>query len=60
MLALIYGRSNDRWALAQNALKHLERDAGGQAAVDRYLDRHSADAAVSEADERLLQVLKAA
>jgi hypothetical protein len=60
VLALIYGRSNNRWAVAQSALKHLERDAGGQAAVSKHLDRYLADATVSEADERLLQVLKAA
>jgi len=61
VLALIYAKSNDRWGPAQKALKYLGLDAGGREAVASRLGRWlDDDADVSEADERLLQVLTAA
>lgn len=60
VFALIYGRSNDRWGVAQKALKLLDRDRGGQALIARFLQKQLADAELSESDERLLGVLQAA
>jgi len=36
-VALIYGRSANRWPVAQNALKYLEQDRGGQEAIAKAL-----------------------
>ena len=60
VFALIYARSNNRWPVAQNALKYLERDTGGQAMVASILRKHLPEANLSESDERFLNVLKIA
>ena len=58
VLALVYAKSNDRWGPAQMALKYLDLEAGGRAAVASRLSPWLPDVAeLSEADERLLQVL---
>lgn len=58
VLALVYGRSNDRWGPAQKALQYLGLEAGGRAIIASRLNRRLPDLAeLSEADERLLQVL---
>lgn len=58
VLALVYAKSNDRWAPAQKALKYLNLETGGRDAVALRLKRWLPDLGkVSEADERLLQVL---
>ncbi len=57
ILALIYGRSNDRWGVAQNALKYLSLDTGAhdilRAAFLKRLDPED----LSESSERFLAVL---
>jgi Zn-dependent peptidase ImmA (M78 family) len=61
VLALIYAKSNDRWAPAQAALKYLDLEAGGRAAVASRLKRWFPDLEeLSEEDERLLRVLSSA
>lgn len=57
VLTLIYGRSNDRWGVAQNALKYLSLDSGAhdilRAALLKRLDPED----LSESSERFLSVL---
>ncbi len=57
--ALIYARSNNRWGVAQNALKALGLTSGGQDSIAEYLPRYLANADLSEGDERFLSVLRA-
>lgn len=57
---LIYAKSNDRWGVAQNALKRLGLDKGGRNLVAEELSRRLAHADLVEADERLLGILQAA
>jgi len=59
VFTLIYAKSNDRWAVAQNALKSLDLDKGGRDLVAEELSRRLADADLVEADERLLGILRA-
>ncbi len=58
VFTLIYAKSNNRWGVAQNALKTLGLDSGGRAKVadrlPRYVDRDQ----LSESDEQFLGVLK--
>jgi hypothetical protein len=58
--ALIYAKSNNRWPVAQSALRHLGLDTGGQKAIVEQLRRRMEDADLSETEERLLSVLEAA
>ena len=60
VFALIYAKSNNRWPVAQNALKLLGSDTGGRSQVARFLDERLRAADLSETDERFLNVLKAA
>jgi hypothetical protein len=58
--ALIYAKCNDRWALAQQALKYLSLDSGGRERVASALATRMSDLELldlSEADERFLEVL---
>lgn len=58
--ALIYAKSNDRWAVAQEALKYMDLDSGGQDVVkSRLASRLPKDVDLAETDERLLRVLGA-
>lgn len=56
VFALVYARSNDRWPVAQNALKHLDRDHGGQQLIAEHLERRLAGVELSEEDERFVSL----
>lgn len=56
---LIYARSNDRWGVAQNALKRLGLDKGGRDLVAEELGTRLEGADLVESDQRLLGVLQA-
>ena len=61
VFALVYARLNNRYAVAQKALKYLGLHQGGQDIVASRLDaalQNGAD--LSEEDERLLRVLRPA
>ncbi len=60
VFVLVYARSNNRWPVAQSALKYLGLESGGQEKVAEALERYLAGADLSEADERFLSVLGAA
>lgn len=60
VFALIYAKSNDRWPVAQSALKLLDLESGGPESVQKHLHRHLNEANVSDADRRFLSLLKAA
>jgi Zn-dependent protease with chaperone function len=57
VFALIYGRSNDRWPVAQNALKHLATDSGAHAMIAAALQTRLHPEDLPESSERFLQVL---
>lgn len=57
VMALIYGKSNDRWGVAQNALKHLSLDAGAQQMIAEARRKRLDLQALSESSERFLSVL---
>lgn len=56
--ALLYAKSNNRWGVAQNALKELDLDSGGQARVAALLEEYVDSSQLSEADEQFLGVLR--
>jgi hypothetical protein len=60
VFALIYAKSNDRWAVAQNALKDLDLDKGGRDLVAEELSRRLVDTDLVEADERVLGIMRSA
>lgn len=61
VFALIYAKSNDRWGVAQEALKVLDLAQGGQARISEYVERVlRGEQHIPETDERLLETLKAA
>ncbi len=55
--ALIYARSNNRWAVAQEALKYLGLGAGGRARIAEHMAGHLSDIELPEAEERFLRAL---
>lgn len=57
VLALIYGRSNDRWGVAQNALKYLSLDSGAHEIMTAALMKRLNPEDLSESSERFLAVL---
>lgn len=60
VFALIYAKSNDRWGVAQTALKYLGLDSGGRERIAERLSASLGAAELSEDDARFLAVLKAA
>jgi hypothetical protein len=60
VLALIYAKSNNRWPVAQNALKLLDLESGGPELVREHLHRHLNEADLSDSDRRFLSLLEAA
>ena len=58
-VALIYGRSVDRWGAAQNALKHLGQRAGAHKVIADVLQKHICTDDVPESTERFLACLSA-
>lgn len=54
--ALCYGRSADRWPVAQAALKLLQEDRGGREALARALAKHLPED-LPEGTERFLSIL---
>ena len=57
--ALIYAKTNDRWPVAQKALKYLGLATGGKAMIDRHVAAHLSRAELPEAEERFLRGLTA-
>jgi hypothetical protein len=57
VFALIYAKSNNRWAVAQKALTSLGLREGGKAAVNQPLFESLDCAKLSDGDERFLSVL---
>jgi hypothetical protein len=57
VMALIYGKSNDRWGVAQNALKHLSLASGAQEMIVEALRKRFNPEDLSESSERFLSVL---
>jgi len=57
VLALIYGKSNNRWGVAQNALKYLSIDSGAREIIAAALRKRFSPEDVSESAERFLAVL---
>ena len=56
--ALIYAKSNNRWPVAQKALKVLGLDCGGKTSVASLLSRFVDWDRLSEADEQFIGVLQ--
>ncbi len=57
VFALIYARSNNRWAVAQEVLKYLGLGAGGQGKIAQRLADYLSRVELPEAEERFLRVL---
>ena len=57
VMTLIYGKSNDRWGVAQNALKFLSLDEGAHRAIFSALTKRFNPDDLSESAERFLTVL---
>ena len=57
VMALIYGKSNDRWPVAQNALKHLSLASGAQEIISEALRKRFNPEDLSESSERFLSVV---
>ncbi len=55
--ALIYARSNNRWAVAQDALKYLGLGTGGRARIAEHMAEHLSDSELPESEERFLSAL---
>lgn len=55
--ALIYGKVNNRWGVAQNALKLTGTDSGAHVLVRQALTRRLGDAELPESAERFLNIL---
>lgn len=55
--ALVYGRSNDRWGVAQNALKYLSLDSGAHNTINSVLFKRLNPEELSESSERFLAVI---
>ncbi len=58
-VALIYGRSADRWGVAQNALKRMGQHAGAQKLINRALLSHLHPDRISESTAGFLRCLSA-
>jgi hypothetical protein len=58
VFALIYGRSNDRWAAAQKALNLLGAGAGAHRIIYEQLGKRLADLDVPESTARFLSILE--
>ncbi len=56
VMALIYGKSNDRWGVAQTVLKHLALDSGAQSMIAEAMRKRLSPEALSESSERFLSV----
>jgi len=56
--ALIYAKCNNRWPVAQDALKHLRLDSGGRAKIAARLESYVSSDQLSETDEQFLRVLQ--
>jgi len=59
VMALIYGKSNDRWGVAQNALKHLSLSSGAHEMIAEALRKRFNAEDLPESSERFLSVLSA-
>jgi hypothetical protein len=59
VMALIYGKSNDRWGVAQNALKHLSLSSGAHEIIAEALRKRFNPEDLPESSERFLEVLSA-
>jgi hypothetical protein len=57
VMALIYAKSNDRWGVAQNALKHLSLDSGAHGMIAEALRKRFNPEDLPESSERFLAVL---
>jgi hypothetical protein len=57
VMALIYGKSNDRWGVAQNALKHLSLVSGAHEAIATPIKKRLNPEELSESSERFLRVI---
>jgi hypothetical protein len=57
VMALIYGRSNSRWGVAQNALKILSIDSGAREIIAAAWRKRVSPGDISESAERFLAVL---
>jgi hypothetical protein len=57
VLALIYGKSNDRWPVAQNALKLLSLDSGAHDLIAAEIKKRLNPEELSESAERFLGVI---
>jgi hypothetical protein len=57
VMALIYAKSNDRWGVAQNALKHLALDSGAHGMIAEALRERLIPEDLPESSERFLSVL---
>lgn len=57
VMALIYGKSNDRWGVAQNALKYLSLSAGAHNMITGALLKRLNPEDLPESSERFLTVL---
>jgi hypothetical protein len=57
VMALIYGKSNDRWGVAQNALKHLSLSSGAHGMMAEALRKRFHTEDLPESSERFLSVL---
>jgi len=58
-VALIYGRSADRWSVAQNALKYLGESTGAHEFISQSLKEHVAVDGMTESTVRFLSSLAA-
>jgi hypothetical protein len=57
VMALIYGKSNDRWGPAQNALKHLSLSSGAHEMIAEALRKRFNPENLPESSERFISVL---
>jgi hypothetical protein len=57
VFTLIYGKSNDRWGVAQLALKRLRLDSGAHAMLGEHLAQKIRPEDLPEASERFISVL---
>jgi len=57
VMALIYGKSNDRWPVAQNALKHLSLVSGAHEMIAAPIKKRLNPEELPESSERFLGVI---
>ncbi|MEX0654150.1 MAG: ImmA/IrrE family metallo-endopeptidase [Phycisphaeraceae bacterium] len=57
IVALVYGRTNDRWPVAQNALKALGQDHGAHETIARALGDRLHEQEMPESTERFVTAL---